>query len=174
MALNRLRPPREYNDEETGQAIRVETIVVRPGETLAQWETKEKRHGRTPKHVQLKISQKAQKRLMALSDIEFRTIMMMCVHAGWESNVVTGDGLCGRPGEPMTWPEIERMMCMSRNTRYKVQKLFERKRIVGYIEVDGEHRGIVIHPDFVQYGGKITEDFRKVFDNKETIDPDSD
>lgn len=170
MALNRIIPAQEYVDPATGEIKYIETILRERGEALSQWKPDpEKKHGRTPKHIMLKTNKRARKKLMSLTDLEFRTLIMMCLHAGWESNIVMGDATFGDKGVPMTWPDIEKLMCMDRRSRYKIQKNFEDRRIIGYAVVEGEPRGIIIHPDFVQFGCKIGEDYRAVFESKTTV-----
>lgn len=174
--LNRLLDPQKFIDPDTGELYSIETIMLKSGEFLAQMKGGEqKSSGRRPRHVMLKKNKRALEKLFRLSDTEYRLFTMLCLFVGWESNIVMGDGVyAGEKNEPLTWPDVDALLNMDRRTRYKIQKKLEDGRYIGYLKVDGKCRGIVIHPDFVQFGRKISKDCLAVFETTKTVERDTD
>lgn len=173
LELNRVAPTREYVDMKTGELMLIETIARSTSEALIQYDPKRKRNGKVPTHVQLKTAKKALRKLFSLSWRDRGFLLSLMPFVGWESNILMGhDELGGIPGQPLTWPDIDAICKVDRRTRYEIVKELERRKFIGYIEIDGHRNAIMIHPDYVQFGSRIVNDIRAAFDADKSVEED--
>lgn len=154
-------------DTSTGEVMLEASVVYRQGEIVKTLNPR--KSGRIPKFVKHMTSREQKRALGKMTTEERAFLYSIQFYLHWETNVIADD-----LGNPLTWRDIEKLVGISRQTRYKLVESLVSKNAIRYVvnPKNGQFTGIMMNPYFAYNGKKPSASLRKQFTTKRDVNED--
>lgn len=153
-------------DIETGEVLHKQTVLRRSNEVVKVFDASQAR--KNVKHVKLRTAREQKRTYNKLTLEERGFLFSLLPHMEWESNILIDD----ISNNPLSWAKIDKIVGVSKNTRIKIVRSLEEKKVIGYIVIAGKKRGIVVNPAYAIRGRKPKDALKAVFDYDGSIEED--
>jgi hypothetical protein len=153
--------------EETGEVLRKQTVYMRDNEVVRTFDPR--KMAKNIKHVKLRTAANQKATLSSLGRDEKALLFTLLLYMDWETSIVVGDGNLGKKNTPLKWKEIDTVSGLGKTNRVATAKALEKKRVIGYMEVNGKRVGIVVNPEFAIYGKNPAKALLQIFNCDESV-----
>jgi len=153
--------------EETGEILRKQTVYTKQDAIVRTFDPK--KMPKNIKHVKLRTAANQKATLSSLGRDEKALLFTLLLYMDWETSIVVGDGSLGKKNTPLKWREVDSVSGMGKTNRVATAKTLEKKRVIGYMVVNGKRVGIVVNPEFAIYGKNPAKALLQVFKCDESV-----
>ncbi|MED1954863.1 hypothetical protein [Brevibacillus centrosporus] len=124
-----------YVDQETGEVLRQETIVLRSDQTFKVFR---KGGGRRIKFVKFRTSHRVKRLIASMPNDELVFFFRIALYATEGYNYLMGDNERGRRGVPLGVPELAKITKTSQTTTRRHLKNLDAKKFIKQTETNGQ------------------------------------